>query len=101
MLVSLCVALTEMLLLKNLLTVLELNAFTKIHRIAVNSAALAALYSANNIVCGLKRKIKKTSTNGKAAFLPGQVGHIRICYTWVNLSQAVVPDINFCICGSL
>lgn len=59
MLVSLCVAPTEMLLLKNLFTVLEFNAFTKIHKTAVNSAALTALHGANNIVSGLERRINK------------------------------------------
>lgn len=60
MLVSLCVAPTEMLLLRNLFTVLELNALTKIPKTAVNSAALTALHGANNIVSGLKMKINKT-----------------------------------------
>lgn len=55
-------ALTETLLLKNLFTVLELNVFSKIHKTAVNSAALAALHNANNIVTGLKRKINNNPT---------------------------------------
>lgn len=97
MLVSCCVAPTEMLLLKNLFTVLEPNAFTRIHRIAVNSAALAALYGGNNIVCGLKRKINRNSQKWEGC-LPAWTGGTRsdmLYKSCVNLSQTVVPDINF------
>ena len=59
-LVSVCVAPTEILLLENWFTVLELHAFAKPHKMAVNSAALAALHNANNTISGLKRKINKT-----------------------------------------
>lgn len=58
-LVSLCVALTETFLLENWFTVLELNALTKTHKTAVDSAALTALHSANNTISGLKREINK------------------------------------------
>lgn len=63
---SLCVALTDMLLLENRFSVLELNALTKPLKMAVNSAALTPLHNANNTIIALKRKIQNTPTHMRA-----------------------------------